>query len=93
MHIYGRARKSTRWSMDNSVAGCYACHQHFTSHPLEFTRFLEGYLGQGHLDLLREKANSPMRTNKALRAEIAKHYREEFKAWEADNSYRMESYN
>jgi hypothetical protein len=55
-HIYGRAAKSVRWSLDNAVC------------------------------LL-------MKTNKKLRLEIAKHYREELKKMDEDENYEPVSYN
>lgn len=91
-HIYGRASKSVRWDMGNAVSLCYACHQRFTANPLDFQRFLVRYLGEGHLALLTERKNHLMKTNKALRAEIAKHYREQYKLAEQDPSYKIISY-
>jgi len=92
-HVYGRAKKSTRWSMDNAVCLCRGCHQFYTSHPVAFTDWLTGLWGEGHMDLLREKANSILKTNKALRKEISDHYRAEFRRWEADDSYEVISWN
>ncbi len=43
--------------------------------------------------ILREKWNAIMKTNKQLRAEISKHYREEVKKAEADPQYEIISYN
>tara|TARA_R110000737_G_C14476291_1_gene467699 strand:- start:691 stop:828 length:138 start_codon:yes stop_codon:yes gene_type:complete len=45
------------------------------------------------MELLRAKWNVLMPTNKLLRAEIAKHYREEFKKMDADANYTPISYN
>jgi hypothetical protein len=45
------------------------------------------------MEMLKEKKNCLMPTTKKLRAEIAKHYREEFKKMEADPSYTPASYN
>jgi len=92
-HIYGRAAKSVRWSMDNAVCLCHYCHMKFTANPLEFTKWLEETLGQGHMDMLREKWQVLMKTNKLLRKEIAKHYREEFKKMDEDENYEPISYN
>jgi|TARA_R110000744_G_scaffold109092_3_gene206365 hypothetical protein len=92
-HIFGRAAKSVRWSMDNALCLCHYCHRTFTANPLDFTAWLESKLGQGHLDLLREKWNILMPTNKLLRAEIAKHYREEHKKMTADETHEPVSYN
>ena len=92
-HIFGRAAKSVRWSLDNAVCMCHSCHRKYTENPLEFTNWLETYLGKGHLEILREKWNVKMQTNKALRSEISKHYREEFKKMERDELYQPISYN
>lgn len=92
-HIYGRAAKSVRWSMDNAVCLCHYCHMKFTANPLEFTKWLEDTLGEGHMDMLREKWQVLMKTNKLLRKEIAKHYREEFKKMDEDENYEPISYN
>jgi len=92
-HIYGRSAKSVRWSMDNAVCLCHYCHMKFTANPLEFTKWLEDTLGQGHMEMLREKWQVLMKTNKLLRKEIAKHYREEFKKMDEDENYEPISYN
>ena len=93
MHIVGRRNKAVRWSLDNAVTGCAACHRYFTENPLAFHDWLRSLYGDGHLDLLREKSKAILKTNEALRKEIAKHYREEFRRWEADDSYEIISYN
>ena len=92
-HIYGRAAKSVRWSLDNAVCLCHYCHMRFTANPLEFTKWLEETLGEGHMEMLREKWQVLMKTNKQLRKEIAKHYREEFKKMDEDENYEPVSYN
>lgn len=92
-HIYGRAAKSVRWSMDNAVCLCHYCHMRFTANPLEFTKWLEETLGEGHMEMLREKWQVLMKTNKQLRKEIAKHYREEYKKMDEDENYEPVSYN
>lgn len=89
-HIYGRRAKSVRWDGMNAVCLCYKCHMDFTANPLDFHRWLERHLGRGHLDLLREKKNTLMKTTAAMRKEIAAHYRkqlnefndgEDFESW------------
>ena len=92
-HIHGRRAKSVRWSLDNAVCLCRVCHMNFTSNPVDFTRWLEEYLGLAHLDILNEKKNVLMKTNKELRKEIAKHYREELKKMQEDPDYQPISYN
>ena len=92
-HIYGRSNKSTRWSTDNAVALCGGCHRHFTENPVCFTTFCTTLLGGGHMELLREKKNGILKTNRALRLEIAKHYREEFRRMTEHGSTDLVSYN
>lgn len=93
MHIWGRRIKSVRWSMDNAVTGCAGCHRYFTEQPLAFADWLRGIYGDGHLDMLREKSQAILKTTKQLRAEIAKHYRQEVAKKEADPNYSIISYN
>ena len=93
MHIVGRRSKIVRWSLDNAVTGCAGCHRYYTENPLAFHDWLRSLLGDGHLDLLREKARGILKTDLKIRAEIAKHYREEMKKIEADPGYVVISYN
>lgn len=92
-HIYGRAKKSVRWSLDNAVCLCRYHHRYFTANPVEFTDFLTNTWGHGHMDLLREKANQIYKTTKELRKEISAHYREQLKLAEADPNYEIVSWN
>lgn len=82
-HIFGRASKSVRWDTMNALCLCHNCHRHFTAHPVEFTRWLDAYVGAGYLDILREKKNRIQKTTVAYRKEIAKHYRDQLKLMEA----------
>jgi len=45
------------------------------------------------MEILREKSQGIMKTNRGLRAEIAKHYREEVRKAEIDPEYKIISYN
>ena len=92
-HIYGRRKKITRWDMDNAVTLCAGCHRHYTEHPLSFHDWLEKTLGEGHMAILREKSNGIMKTNAALRKEIAKHYREQVTAFEQDDQHEWINFN
>jgi hypothetical protein len=49
--------------------------------------------GEGHMDLLREKANATLKTTKQLRKEISDHYRAELRKAEADLDYEIISFN
>ena len=92
-HIFGRAKKSVRWSMDNAVTLCRYHHRYFTANPVAFTDWLTNLYGQGHMDILREKANSILKTNKLLRKEISDHYRTEYRKALTDPTHEIVSYN
>ena len=92
-HIYGRAKKSVRWSMDNALCLCRHHHRHLGANPIEFFDFLTRLYGPGHMDLLREKANAVLKTNKSLRLDISKHYRTQLKLAESDPTHLIESWN
>jgi hypothetical protein len=79
--------------MDNAVTLCRYHHQWFTSNPVAFTDWLTKLYGEGHMDILREKANALLKTNKLLRKEISDHYRAEFRKAETDPSYEIISWN
>ena len=93
MHIYGRRNKAVRYSLDNLLTGCYTCHRQFGESPVMFTDFCNQHLGEGHMEILREKSRGILKENKAVRDEIAKHYREQIKLKEQDPDYVMISYN
>jgi len=82
-HIFGRRHKSVRWDTMNALCLCHTCHRYFTENPLDFTAWLQEYLGQSYLDILNEKRNGILKVTKAVRAEIAKHYRAEVKRLES----------
>ena len=79
--------------MDNALCLCRHHHDFFGANPVAFTDFLTRHYGQGHMDLLREKASGHMKTTKALRLEISAHYREENKKKAIDSTYQVISYN
>tara|TARA_R110002020_G_scaffold297267_6_gene513050 strand:+ start:698 stop:1078 length:381 start_codon:yes stop_codon:yes gene_type:complete len=61
-HIYSRAKKSTRWSVDNGVSLCVGHHigNKWSAHksPMDFGRWLEKVKGTDFINLLSLKANS-----------------------------------
>jgi hypothetical protein len=85
--------KVLRWSLDNLITGCSSCHRRWTENPVEFHDFLEMYLGEGHMAILREKSQGHLKTTAKLRKEISAHYRAEFRKMEADSSYEPISWN
>ena len=92
-HIYTRKNKRLRWAMSNALCLCRWHHQHFGENPIAFHDFLTGHFGQAHMDQLRADSQEVMKTNKALRLEISKHYREQLKLFYADPKHVIESWN
>ena len=78
-HFYGRRGRSTRWYKDNGFCLCAGCHNYLGEHPLEHSIFVREILGEGCLDILIERAFTPMKVTKDEEKEIAKHYREQLK--------------
>ncbi len=83
-HIYGRRNKAVRWSMDNAIAMCRYHHREMGESPARFMEMLNDLYGPGHMEILREKSNGIFKTTKALRLEIGKFYREQYREWEAN---------
>lgn len=82
-HIYSRKHKAIRWDTLNGLCLCRACHMAFEADGVDFTRFLDSYVGKGYMDLLREKRNQIQKDTKAYRKEVAAHYREQIRLMEA----------
>jgi len=79
--------------MDNAVTLCRYHHNWFGSNPVAFTDWLTKLYGSGHMDILREKSNAVLKTNKILRKEISNHYRAGFRKAEAELGYEIVSWN
>ena len=79
--------------MDNAVTLCRYHHNWFGSNPVAFTDWLTKLYGSGHMDILREKSNAVLKTNKILRKEISNYYRAEFRKAEAELGYEIVSWN
>jgi len=81
-HIFGRRHRTIRWDKDNAQALCASCHNWYGENPADSGRWLEKTLGDGHLQMLREKRDSGIKVPKIEEKEIAKHYREEYRRME-----------
>jgi hypothetical protein len=55
-HIYSRRYRHTRWDTLNAVCMCAGCHFWAHQNPLDFSKWIEEYLGEGTVDELRVKA-------------------------------------
>jgi len=82
-HIWSRRHRSVRWDTLNIVVMCSHHHRMMTENPIMFTQWLEGYVGQGYLDILNEKRQRIVKVTAKDRKDIARHYRQEIKHMEA----------
>ena len=67
----------------NAQSLCFACHSWYGGNPADSGIWITNLLGEGHMDLLREKRDLKVKVSKAEEKEIAKHYRGELKLIEA----------
>jgi len=58
-HFFTRAKKSTRWDIDNAVGLCLQCHQYLEHHPTEHEKWFTGQLGAMDFVYLEVKARQP----------------------------------
>jgi len=79
-HFFSRRHRTIRWCSDNAASHCFSCHHTLGGNPIDFTHWIERYLGQVRLDILIEKRNDlSVKISKLEEKEIAKHYRKELK--------------
>ncbi len=80
-HFHGRGKWGTRFVVNNCEALCYGCHQYLGANPTLHAEHVEKHIGEGAMDILREKANDTSigRANRKDAKEIAAFYRAEFK--------------
>jgi 5-methylcytosine-specific restriction endonuclease McrA len=55
-HIIGKAKKRTRWDLDNGIALCRDCHGRAKSEAKKFQEFI----GKDRYQRLKTKANKPL---------------------------------
>ena len=77
-HIYSRAKKSTRWSVDNGICLCVGHHtfsSQFSAHltPTEFTEWVIEKRGREWYDKLRLLANREMKLHEHEKQTILDH--------------------
>lgn len=78
-HYFGRRAYGVRFDPDNAFAHCFGCHQKMGSNPDDFTRWATEQLGEGCIELLREKREdiSLAKSIKKFPKDVAKHYKEQ----------------
>lgn len=80
-HYFSRRHRAVRYDPDNVTSMCYGCHNRLGGDPDDFRRWMVERVGEGLIDILREKRDDVMlaKTCKKNEPDIAKHYQEEFK--------------
>ena len=78
-HIFGRRHRTIRWCKDNVQSLCSSCHNWYGENPADSGLWLTRLLGEGHIQLLREKRDSRIKVPKTEEKLISRHYRDQFK--------------
>lgn len=78
-HIFSRRHRTIRWCKGNVQALCFPDHQWFGGNPADSGIWVANYLGEAHIEILREKRDSRVKVPKTDERLIAKHYREQLK--------------
>ena len=91
-HIFGRRHRSVRWCSDNALALCMGCHRWWHENPTESGVWLRRLIGDKSYELLEEKKNQIVKVTKKEEAEIAKHYRNEYRRMVDSNLTDFESW-
>jgi len=76
-HIFSRRHRTLRWCKDNAQALSFNAHQWFGGNPADSGAWITELLGEGHMDMLREKRDSGVKVSKLEEKEIAAHYKQE----------------
>jgi len=82
----------TAISGGNALALCYSCHEWFGGNPADSGQWLASVLGEGWLDMLREKRDSRVKVSKLEEKDIAKFYRDQYRAAEGNPDHEWESW-
>lgn len=77
-HIIGRKYLQTRHHPDNAIALAAKHHAYFTDHPADFGAWITKYMGEGRLQLMREKAHSNVKWTKADKEDLYQHLKKEY---------------
>ena len=78
-HIFSRRHRTIRWCADNAQSLCFSCHSWYGGSPADSGIWITDLLGEGHMNLLREKRDNRVKVSKLEEKQIAKHYREQLK--------------
>lgn len=62
-HFVKRARRRTRWELDNVALLCRDCHRHLDTHPLEKEGWVIARIGETRFRELRRMAEDGQKTD------------------------------
>ncbi len=83
-HFFGRRYLRLRWHPDNAAAHCRGCHGFLSENPDEFMRWIEGHIGEGRIEMLRERRNdNRIKYTKRDKEEIHAHLKSELQRLES----------
>lgn len=85
-HIFSRAKRSTRWDVENGVCLCVGCHvgNNFSAHktPLPFADWIKKQRGENWYNLLLYKSNQISKLHKFEKEQKLKLLQDEIKTFE-----------
>lgn len=76
-HLFGRRYLGTRFHPDNCFSLCAGCHMKMGENPVEHHEWARKRLGDGLIDILREKAQKVRKLPKHEKEAMYKHYKDE----------------
>lgn len=79
-HIFSRRHKSTRWHADNAQCLCFTCHKWWHENPSESGVWIRKLLGDGFIEILKDRKNQIKNYTKADKVNILNHLRGEYAA-------------
>lgn len=65
-HFWGRGRESTRFDPENVTTHCHGCHARLTANPDEHTEWKKRQMTSRAYDLLKLRANTPTKKDRAM---------------------------
>jgi len=80
-HIFSRRHRTIRWCSNprNAQCLCYNCHAWYGGNPADSGKWITDLLGEGQMNLLREKRDSRQKVSKIEEKQIGRHYRLQLK--------------
>lgn len=78
-HFHSRRHRGLRFDPNNACCLCFECHQFLGGDPPEHVRFFTNLMGEGMIEILRDKKNGIYKLAKGELKEIAAFYRQELK--------------